>query len=232
LAKRIATVFSYKSTNNDDLLQFKNILLDDMNLQINNYKEGFLNLNYLISFDTLGNNLSTVKNISTSLTGYTANLTNITSNGILKPSSEGGFFLASQENLTFDVKWSTTKILFKSNSKGIFQNKYPNQYLNSVESFINKQPFKYGKYIFESKNKEVNGKSYSNINLVKYKTVGPEAVFFSMLLPGMGTLKVTYGKKGWGRFTCFLLSSGFAIGSKLYSEAQYKNYLGAKELTL
>lgn len=227
LAKRSTIVFSYKSTNKNDLIQFQNLLLDDMKFQINKYKEGSLNLNYLISFDTLGNNLSAVKNISTSLTGYTTNLSNITSNGILKPSSEGGYFLASQENLTFDVKWSTTKNLFKSNSKGIFQNEYPNQNLNSVESFINKQRFKYGKYIIEIKNKEVNGKSYSNINLVKYKTVGPEAALFSMLMPGMGSLKVTYGKKGWGRFTCFLLSSGLAIGSKLYSDAQYKSYLGA-----
>jgi hypothetical protein len=227
LAKRSTTIFSYKSTNKNDLIQFQNLLLDDMKLQINKYKEGHLNLNYLISFDTLGNNLSVVKNISTSLTGYTTNLSNITSNGILKPSSEGGYFLASQENLTFDVKWSTTKNLFKSNSKGIFQKEYPNQNLNSVESFINKQPLKYGTYIFEIKNKEVNGKSYSNINLVKYRTVGPEAALFSMLMPGMGSLKVTYGKKGWGRFTCFLLSSGLAIGSKLYTDAQYKSYLGA-----
>jgi len=227
LAKRSTTVFSYKSSNKNDLLQFQNLLLNDMNLQINKYKEGFLNLNYLISFDTLGNNLSAVKNISTSLTGYSTNLSNITSNSTLKPSSEGGYFLASQENLTFDVKWSTTKNLFKSNSKGIFQNEYPNQNLNSAEIFINKQPFKYGNYVFEIKNKEVNGKSYSNINLVKYRTVGPEAALFSMLMPGMGSLKVTYGKKGWGRFTCFLLSSGLAIGSKLYSDAQYKSYLGA-----
>jgi hypothetical protein len=225
LAKRSTTVFSYKSTNKNDLIQFQNLLLDDMKFQINKYKEGSLNLNYLISFDTLGNNLSAVKNISTSLIGYATNLSNITSKGILKPSSEGGYFLASQENLTFDVKWSTTKNLFKSNSKGIFQNEYQN--LNSVESFINKQPFKYGKFIIEIKNKEVNGKSYSNINLVKYKTVGPEAALFSMLMPGMGSLKVTYGKSGWGRFTCFLLSSGLAIGSKLYSDAQYKSYLGA-----
>jgi hypothetical protein len=227
LAKRSTTIFSYKNTNKNDLIQFQNLLLDDMKLQINKYKEGHLNLNYLISFDTLGNNLSAVKNISTSLTGYTTNLSNITSNGILKPSSEGGYFLASQENLTFDVKWSTTKNLFKSNSKGIFQKEYPNQNLNYVESFINKQRFKYGTYIFEIKNKEVNGKSYSNINLVKYRTVGPEAALFSMLMPGMGSLNVTYGKKGWGRFTCFLLSTGLAIGSKLYSDAQYKSYLGA-----
>ncbi|MFT5077257.1 MAG: hypothetical protein ACJAX7_002388 [Saprospiraceae bacterium] len=231
LEKRSTTVFSYKKTNKNDLIQFQNLLLDDMKLQINKYGEGSLNLNYLISFDTLGNNLSVVKNISTSLTAYTTNLSNITSNAILKPSSEGGCFLASQENLTFDVKWSTTKNLFKSNSKGIFQNEYPNQNLNSVENFINKQPFKYGKYISEIKNKEVNGKSYSNINLVKYSTVGPEAALFSMLMPGMGTLKVTHGKKGWGRFTCFLISSGLTIGSKLYSDSQYKSYLNATSQT-
>ena len=226
LAKRSTDVFLYNSTNKNDLIQFQNILLDDMKLQINKYNEGFLNLNYLISFDTLGNNLSAVKNISTSLTGYTTNLSNIASSGILKPSREAGYFLASQENLTFDVKWSTTKNLFKSNSKGISENKDQIQ-LYSVKNFINKQPFKYGKYIFEIKNKEVNGNSYSNIDLLKYRTVGPEAALFSVLMPGMGSLKVSYGKKGWGRFTCFLLSSGLAIGSKLYSDAQYKSYLGA-----
>jgi len=227
LTKRSTTVFSYKSTNKNDLIQFQNLLLDDMKLQIKKNKKGFVNLNILISFDTLGNNLSAVKNISSSITGYTKKLSNITSSSILKPSSENGYFLASQENLKLDVKWSTTKNLFKSNLKGIFQNEYPIPSYTAVASFINKQPFKNGKYIFEGKDKEVNGKSYSDINLVKYRAVGPEAAFLSMLMPGMGTLKVTYGNKGWGRFKCFLFSSGLAIGSKLYSDAQYKSYLGA-----
>ncbi len=227
LAKRITTVFSYKNTNRNDLIQFQNLLLNDMKLQINKYKEGFLNLNYLISYDTIGTNLSSIKNISTSLTDYSTYLSKISQNGVLKPASESGYFLASKENLTFDVKWSTIKNLFKSNAKGIFQNEYPNSNLNAVDSFINKQSFKYGKYLFEVKNKVVNGNSYSDITLVKYRTVGPEAAFFSMLMPGMGTLNVTYGEKGRVRFTCFLLSSGLAIGSKLYSDAQYKSYLGA-----
>jgi hypothetical protein len=227
IAKRSTTIFSYKSTNNNDLIQFQNLLLDDVKLQMNKYKEGSLNLNYFISFDTLGNNLSAVKNISTSLNGYKTNLSNIISNDILKPSIEGGYFLASQENLILDVKWHTTKEVFKSNSKGISQNKYSINNLNPIESFINKQQFKYGKYIIEIKNKEINKKSYSNMYLVKYKIVGPEAAIYSMLIPGMGSLKVTYGKEGWGRVTCFLLSSGLAIGSKLYSNAQYKSYLGA-----
>jgi hypothetical protein len=228
LGKRSSTVSSYKSTNPDNLLAFQNLLLDDINSLINKEKQGFLNLKYLISFDTLGKNISVVKNISTSLSGYSNNLSNITSKGILKPYVEGGYFLASQEDLVLDVKWSSSKTLFKSKSKGIFHKNYSNQNSSSIESFINNQPFKLGKYVFEIKNNEVNGKLYSDINLVKYKTVGPKAAFLSMLMPGLGTMKVTYGKKGWGRFTCFLLSSGLAIGSKLYSNAQYKSYLGAK----
>ena len=87
------------------------------------------------------------------------------------------------------------------------------------------------RYIFKIKDKEVNGKSFSDINLVNFRTVGPNAALLSMLMPGMGALKVTYGQKGWGRFTCFLISSGLAIGSKLYSDAQYKSYLNATNQT-
>jgi len=227
LTKRSTTVFSYKITNNTDFFQFRNNLLNDINLQMNKNKEGYLNLNYLISYDTLGTNLSSVKNISTSLTGYSTYLSNISQNGILKPTIEGGYFLASKENLTLDIKWSTSEEAYKSNSKGIFQSEYSSPSQSTIESFINRQPIKYGEYIFEIKNKEFNGKPFYDINLVKYKIVGPEAALFSMIMPGMGTLNVTYGKKGWGRFTCFLLSSGLAIGSKLYSDSQYKSYLGA-----
>jgi hypothetical protein len=77
------------------------------------------------------------------------------------------------------------------------------------------------------KNNELNDKTFTNINLVKFKTVGPEAALYSILMPGMGSLKASYGKKGWGRFATFIVSTGLAIGSKLYSDAQYKNYLNA-----
>jgi len=227
LLKRSSSIFSYKFTNNSEYFQFQNNLLTDINLQISKNKVGFLNLNYLISFDTIGKNLSSVKNISTSLNGYYSYLSTISQNGILKPASEGGYFLASKDNLIFDIKWSAVNESYKSNSRGIFQSGNTSKNINTIKSFIYRQPFKYGKYIFEIKNKEFNEKSFSDINLLKYSTVGSEAALLSMLMPGMGTLKVTYGKKGWGRFTCFLLSSGLAIGSKLYSDAQYKSYLGA-----
>lgn len=225
LEKRSTTIFSYKATNSNELSRFKNLILDDVNDQVNRYKEGFIDLSYLVSFDTLGNNLSAIKNISSSLKGDISNLSNIDKKSILKPSSESGYFLASQENLNLKLKWSTTNNLFKSKSTGIFPDFYRDQ--NSVESFIKKQAIKYGNYFVETKDKEINGDLYSSINLVKYRTIGPSAVIYSMLMPGLGSLKVSYGNKGWGRFTSFLLSSGLAIGSKLYSDSQYKRYLGA-----
>jgi len=225
LDKRSSSVFAYNSTNKNNLIRLQNLLLDDIKLHINKSDKGFLNLNYFISFDTLGNNQSVIKNISTSIKGYMGNFNQILSNSELMPSSEAGYFLASQETLKLDVKWSTTENLFKSNSKGIFQNNNSTLNFYTIESFIKNQPCKYGKYSFDIKNKEINRKTYSDINLVAYKTVGPKASLLSLLMPGLGTLKVTYGEQGWGRFTCFLISSGISIGTKLYSDSEYKKSL-------
>jgi len=225
IENRISTIYAYKITNKNNLIQFQNSLLDDIKLRINKYQNGFVNLNYFISFDTLGNNQSVIKNISTSINGYKGDLKKILENNTLIPSSEQGYFLASQENLTLDIKWNTTKNLYKSSSKGIIQNGNSTVNYNTIKSFINNQPCKYGNYSIEVKNKEINGKTYSDINCIAYKAVGPEASLLSVLMPGWGTLKVTYGKQGWGRLTWFLITSGISIGAKLYSDAEYKKTL-------
>jgi hypothetical protein len=227
LARRTSMVFAYKNTNPYDFTQFKSLLFNEMVSKINKSKEGYIYLNYNISFDTLGNNLSQVKSLSTSIGGMDNYLSGISKNGILKPYEENDFYLATQDNLTLDAKWSTQKIFLKSKSKNIYQYRNTSKRPYSLDYFINSQPFKYGKFVFTNKTKLVNGKTYNEINLVRYKTVGPEAAFLSLLMPGMGTLKVTYGKKGWGRLSLFLLSTAISIGSSSYSTSQYNSYLNA-----
>jgi hypothetical protein len=224
LEKRSNILFSYKTTNNIDFIRFKSLLLEEANSNIRNYEEGYVKLNYSISFDTSGYNTSTVNDLSSSISDYSSKFSSIISKSNLSPSSEGGYFLASQEEIGFNLKWQSSREVVKSTSKGIFS-KDENLDLSTMESFINNQSMKYGRFTFDVKRSDLNGKTFSNINLVKYKTTGPEAAFLSMLMPGMGTLKVTYGKKGWGRFTSFILSTGLAIGSKYYADLQYKNYL-------
>lgn len=227
LSKRSSTTFSYKNINESEFLKFKNELVTNLNSQINTNKEGFLKFSYHIAFDTLGTNISSYDKLTTTVKDYPNYLANLAKNDILKPSSEGGYFLASEENLDFDIKWESQKIAFESNSKGIFQVDYSEINAKSIESYINKQNFKYGKYTFEVKSKVANTSVFNDIKLVKYKTAGPGSVIYSMIMPGMGMLRVSHGEKGWGRFASFILSSGIAIGSKLYSNSQYKNYLNA-----
>jgi hypothetical protein len=227
LNKRKTTIFSYKSTNYSDYSQFKNNLLNDINLQVNKNPIGYINLNYLISFDTSGLNHSSAKNISTSIPDYNTYLSNICHNGTLKPSSEEGYFLASEESLALNLNWNTITTEYISNSKGIFTDNKSIQYESALASFSSTQSFKYGKYTIEVKNKEFNGILYSDESVIAFKTIGPKAALFSTLMPGLGTFKATYGEKGRGHFTLFLISSSISIGSKLYSEIQYKNYLEA-----
>jgi hypothetical protein len=227
LEKRSSIVFSYFKTNKINLVDFQNILLDDLSERIIKSQDGFLNINYRISFDTSGNNLSSIQNISSSLVGYSDDFKSIADRGILTPSSEGGYYLASSEDVRLNAKWSTSHTIMRSKAKGVYVNNDASVNITNVEKFISQQTHVYGKYILEIKNKEVNGKSSADVYLSSYRAVGPEAALLSAIMPGLGCRKVTYGGRGWGRFTLFILSSGLAVSSKLYSDLQYNNYLGA-----
>jgi phytoene dehydrogenase-like protein len=84
----------------------------------------------------------------------------------------------------------------------------------------------YSTYTIESKTIQVNNEAFSNINVASYKAqAGPTNVIYSVLLPGLGTKRVTYGKKGTGRMISFLVSGALAYGAKVYSDQQYNLYL-------
>ena len=57
------------------------------------------------------------------------------------------------------------------------------------------------------------------------KLAGPLCAINSMVFPGWGTKKVSYGKKGLGRSLSFLSTLLIAIVSNNFSNKQYKAYL-------
>lgn len=57
------------------------------------------------------------------------------------------------------------------------------------------------------------------------KLAGPVWTINSMVFPGWGTTKVSYGKKGWGRSLSFFSTLLIAIVSNNYSNKQYEAYL-------
>jgi len=230
LSKRKTTVFSYQQINPTDFSSFKDKLQTNLNNKTTTDKNGSINFEFKIAFDTLGFNKSTFTLNSLSDTKYSDFLNQISKSNSLLPSKVSGYFIASKESINIDFKWQKDRINIKSNSKGI------NSISGSVidesifTKYINSQNYKYGKFTFEVTNKTINNSTYNDIKLVNYKTsAGPASVFYSIIMPGMGTLKVTNGQKGWVRFATFLISSGVAMGSKLYSDEQQKKYLSATD---
>jgi len=125
-----------------------------------------------------------------------------------------------------EYKAKVLPVYIYSNTKGLFPSNSPFNSLGGASSFIKNQELPYGKFYFNVKQSRWSNSVADGISLVKYKTVGPEAVLLSALLPGLGTNKVTYGKKGTARMTYFLLAAGVGVFSKIYSDMQYNKYLG------
>ena len=80
----------------------------------------------------------------------------------------------------------------------------------------------------ESKNTQVNGDSFYNLQVKSYRANdGPTNVIYSMIVPGLGTKRVTFGEKGTGRMISFFISGALAYGAKYYSNKQYDLYLNS-----
>lgn len=91
--------------------------------------------------------------------------------------------------------------------------------VNLIKNINSAHPYLFGKFQFRSTTAFVNGKSQSGFHLSKYHgTGGPANVFLSMIIPGLGNHRVTFGKKsGAGTMIFFYGSIGASIG--LYHHA-------------
>lgn len=192
-------------------------------------RSGNVSYKTVIKFDTLGNNESYIKINSLSRKNIVPYINRINISD-LTPNRELDYFIPSIEELPFNISWNTYNLRVNSRSSKIqivSVENVPSYFNNNIGSFINQQNFRNGIYKFEVVEKKVNDKMFSDLKLIKYRNnSGPLNSIYSLVLPGWGTSKVTDGKKGKGRLTLFLLSSALSVGSKIYSDSEYKKYRG------
>ena len=79
--------------------------------------------------------------------------------------------------------------------------------------------FLYGTFAFKNMTSSVDNSTHTGFHLNDYKGVGgPANVFLSMLVPGLGFHRVTYGQhKGIGTAVIFCASVGASLGLRYYS---------------
>jgi hypothetical protein len=147
----------------------------------------------------------------------------------IKPYEKFGYCGKSYGILSFDLSWTTTNHTLKYGNNKVSISSDRNKI---VESYLkSKYPLIEGRFEFSKTKINFNNNLSENIQLTDFHTRGPANALLSFVMPGSGSLIVSYGKKGWGRFAWFIISSGIGVGSKYYSDNQYKNYLGANNQT-
>jgi len=219
----------YSEINLHDYNGFININFDAMNALIKNYRgKGEIRYSTLIQFDQQGINLSDIKIHSTSNNKYNTFLSSIKPYE-LPPSKISNIYIPTKETVTYNLSWETSiiKAVVKFRNIRVRNLQKIDSNQNSyIATYISHQNFKSGIYTFNSTKKILNDKSFSDLVLISFtNNSGPMNFLYSVLIPGLGTRKVTDGVKGKGRMALFLLSAGISAGSRIYSLNQQNEYL-------
>jgi tetratricopeptide (TPR) repeat protein len=227
LNKRESVTYSYRETQKDDYNRLCLDLLATINSGIDESLNGQLKCSIQIEFDTSGKNLSSVQNLHTSLND--ALILGSLKGASLTPTKFFGYHAASKETIEISSDWNSTFSTLKFKRKGISASNLPSQTISTFQSFASKNEIYQGKCEVAIKSKNFNNSKYVDIDLIRYKAVGPEVALYSLVLPGIGSYKATAGRKGLLRFESFLVSAGIAVGTEMLSRNTYDEYLATNE---
>lgn len=225
LNSRSSRLYEYSILNPDAYKSIYNILIDEINYDVKNALSGTLKFNFNIYFDTLGHNISFYDLQESTVPNFNNFLSKLARSAILTPTYKESILVSSKSGFDVDLRWDTGEIMMKKKRKKI---KAPTQTTSmgnfrQIEEFLSDTLMPRGKYFFTVKDKQLaQSPTYSDINLVKYKTVGPEAMFLSMLLPGAGTMAATQGQKGVGAMLSFLTFGGGGLACLIFQKEQSK----------
>lgn len=229
LRDRKTTVYSYQSLLPSNFYSFRSAVINSIDSLSAGQREGKVNFDFSISFDTSGHNTSNYTIQNTTTFKLPPLLESYKSNPLLTPTIMEGYYVASKESFGINFSWFNKSVMYKCNSRKVKSrnNEENSQSDKVIRNYINNQYLKQGKYQFQVKSKTFNGRTYTDISLVKYKIAGPVNCFYSLILPGLGSLKVTYGKKGIYSMIGFACFTGGAIYYRILSNQYYQNYSNA-----
>ena len=207
-----------------------NDLEDGLEKIIRKSKQGNVSISFKIQFDTLGNNLTnysinSISNVSGKTEKNINDLLNQKKNYLDdKKTMIKKYYISSIEDVNINLEWDTEKSSVKFSHK----DKLPYDVSKKLTNYISLSGNNYGRYNIIKKNKKVNNYNYTDISLIDYKMAGgPSNALYSLIIPGLGTKKVTYGKKGSKRMKNFFFWAAVTTTAKLLSNSVYTDYLNA-----
>jgi hypothetical protein len=232
LKLRKTKVYDYKEQYYTEYERINNKLLSEIKALVAGEKNITpASLTFTLSIDTAGVVTRSVTSSSAD-TKLKEQLQQITTGIQLTQPYMYGYTVAAQAVFSYTISKENAIIKVKNKTDGfyskspLFDTYYDNYGLDKV---LRSAP--YGKLVFQSSATTINGKHTVENNLVKYhRTGGPANAWLSLLVPGLGKHRVTFGEKsgvGTALWTYSLIGTG--VGLKLYSNSQYRKYMAATD---
>ena len=222
-------VHSFKKISSGYYNELINDLEDGLEEIIKESKQGNIRISFIVHFDTLGNNLTTFsinpsENISKKTKSSIMNLLEQKKNNLTdRRTMIKEYYICSKENININLEWSTDNFSVRFTHK----EKLPYDMSQKVNNYITSVGM-YGRYDISQKNKKANYNTNKDILLTDYKIKGgPSNALYSLVIPGLGTKKVTYGEKGSKRMKNFFIWATIGASAKLLSNSFYTDYLNA-----
>lgn len=213
LEERKYKIYDYATLNPLNYNSALSFVENGLNQYIGTKSSGDMLLTMDFNFDTLGINLSRYELDGIKVGAFEERFAEITNSFQLTPSLKNGYFVNAATQRSFHVSWQTDKATYRYTTSGIHHRRGFKSDYTSISAFLKKN-YTYGTYTIESKAITVNQEDIRSLKVSAYKAnAGPFNVLYSMILPGLGTKRVTYGAQGTGRMVTFLVSGGLAFGA-------------------
>lgn len=232
LRDRKTKTFLYRDLKPEDYKKCTGLIQQDLMNQLKNQKSGHVRASLVVNFDTNGNGFTILKDYKSDIGRYDKFLKRTYSPECLAAPRIQNFYVSAIDSLLIDVSWSMERRKIRYTSGALVGDwmtsdihNFVLKYLNSPNSnIIGLASFPKGRYNIDVKQTSYNGGENTTLTMSNYHAVGRAAALNSLVLPGWGKKRVTYGEKGKGTMITFLSSTAIAVGSRLYSMNQYQKY--------
>jgi len=133
------------------------------------------------------------------------------------PVTKENIFVQASSQIQLSLIWETKELVAKFNQYKVKIHKKDAPWATMIDTILFSELYPTGSYFFNIKDKKFNNHSFTDISLKKMRFVGPEAAFYSMLYPGIGTILTTQKKHGIGAMTAFTIFGAGTLASYIYS---------------
>ncbi|MDR1627842.1 MAG: tetratricopeptide repeat protein [Oscillospiraceae bacterium] len=238
---RDTIIYRYRDLRQAAFSSLTETISQNINNFIDNTEKGEFKLTLLVDFDTQQQNASSIDIIADDEAfdkkepfyyTYIDRLLLLDLSTLSPPLMEN-IAINAADTLIVPLLWNSKQITVTRKFKKpptIGAKKGFGEYREIIQSNFNtnQQYAASGRYTFVVKTKRVfnvNDRTvtanYMDISLKKFRTVGPEAMLYSMICPGAGNLAATQGKKGWGSFFTTLIFAGLGSAAILQTQKHY-----------